>query len=248
MTALIVITGASRGIGAALARRAVAEGHRVLAIARSDCPHGESIRLDLGDPVAIEQRMPALLARCLAEPPDAAVLVNNAATIEPIGSDWDAAAALTHVALNLVAPMVLSQLFLRATAGLVIDRRIVNIGSGASTRAFDGWSLYGASKAGLDQFGRCLALEQERATHPADVVTVGPGVVDTEMQARIRAAEPAAFPLRPMFEELKAEGRLADPDAIADRLLRGMLGRRRYAGAVLRIEAFGDDCEAAAPA
>ena len=243
MARLFVITGASRGIGAALAAQAVAAGHRVLAIARGPCPHGDGLELDLGEPRLIEQILPARLAGYRNDGLEGAVLVNNAATIEPIGSDWSADAALAHVALNLVAPMVLARVFLGSFADLAIDKRIVNISSGAATRAFDGWSLYGASKAGLDQFTRCLALEQARAPHPADVVAVGPGVVDTGMQARIRAADPADFPLRPVFDELQAEGRLADPQQVAARLLAGMLGRRRYAGAVVRIEAFGDECE-----
>jgi benzil reductase ((S)-benzoin forming) len=240
MAWLFVITGASRGIGAALAGLAVDEGHDVLALARAECPAGRALALDLSQPATIEQVLPPLLAEYGTRPLDGAVLVNNAASIEPIGSDYDAAAAMHHLALNLVAPIVLSRVFLRAFAEHAIDKRIVNVTSGAAQRAFDGWSLYGAGKAGLDHFGRCLALEQQRAAHPADVVAVSPGVVDTGMQQRIRAADEAQFPLRPMFDDLKAGGRLADPKDIARRMLRGILGRRRYDGAVVRVEDFGD--------
>jgi benzil reductase ((S)-benzoin forming) len=243
MAWLFVITGASRGIGAALAQLAVDDGHHVLSIARGACPAGRSLSLDLSRPELIEPVLPGLLAdyRLL----DGAVLVNNAASIEPIGREYSAEAATRHFALNLVAPAVLSRVFLEAFASLAIDKRIVNVTSGAAQRAFEGWSLYGASKAGLDHFGRCLALEQQRVDHPADVVALSPGVVDTAMQASIRAANETQFPLRPMFDELKAGGRLADPQDIARLILRGILGPRRYEGAVVRVEDFGDTTPAA---
>jgi benzil reductase ((S)-benzoin forming) len=239
MAWLFVITGASRGIGAALARHAVEAGHEVLAIARGDCPAGSPVALDLSQPQSIEAVLAPRLAECRGRV-DGAVLVNNAATIEPIGGDYSAAEAMDHMALNLVAPAVLSRLFLAAFADAAIPKRIVNVTSGAAQRAFEGWSLYGASKAGLDQFGRCLALEQQRVAHPADVVSLSPGVVDTTMQARIRAADASQFPLRATFDELKASGKLADPDAVAQRMLDAILGSRRYDGAVVRIEEFGD--------
>jgi benzil reductase ((S)-benzoin forming) len=245
MAWLFVITGASRGIGASLAGLAVDEGHEVLAIARGECPAGRSVRLDLGQPETIEQVLPGLLGEYRSRPLDGVVLVNNAATIDPIGNTYSAAEATRHVAVNLVAPAVLTRLFLDVFASLAIAKRIVNVTSGAAQRAFEGWSLYGASKAGLDHFGRCLALEQQRVDHPADVVALSPGVVDTAMQASIRAADETQFPLRPMFDELKAGGRLADPQDIARLMLRGILGPRRYEGAVVRVEDFGDTTPAA---
>jgi benzil reductase ((S)-benzoin forming) len=234
----LVITGASRGLGAAVAIQAVAAGHRVLGIARGDSAAGDSLALDLGQPEQIERRLARAIAERIADDVDRYVLVNNAATVEPVGGDYDAVGAGRHIALNLTAAIVASRVFCRTLQPVSAPKRIVNISSGASTRAIEGWSLYCASKAGLDQFGRVLALEQQRADHPVDVVGVSPGVIDTAMQARIREADPAAFPDLDYFRALQAEGRLATPDEVAGKLLRGIGRDAAFAGEVLAIDAF----------
>jgi benzil reductase ((S)-benzoin forming) len=238
MPHLLVITGASRGIGAALAAQAVASGHRVLGIARHGSTEGDSLSLDLSRPDLIEPALRAALRERIDSGIDGYTLVNNAATLDPIGSDFDANAASTHMSVNLVAAIVASHAFIRSLADVAAAKRIVNISSGAATRAIEGWSLYCASKAGLDHFGRCLALEQQRAVHPVDVVGVSPGVVDTDMQARIRNADPAQFPDLPVFQAMQQQGHLASPYAVAAKLLRGILGPVRFGGQVLPIDEF----------
>jgi benzil reductase ((S)-benzoin forming) len=234
---LFLISGASRGLGAALAECALADGHSVISIARSPCPHGDWLALDLVDHARIEPAIGKTLA-LHAGRRDGYVLVNNAAMLEPIGSEHDSQAATDHLAVNLVAPVMLSRAFLRALTDVDAPKRIVNISSGAAVRPFDGWAMYCASKAGLDQFGRCLALEQQRARHPADVVSVSPGVIDTAMQATIRASDPDRFPLVDAFRGLQAEGELQSPAEVAAKLLRGALSARRFDGAVVELDAF----------
>jgi NAD(P)-dependent dehydrogenase (short-subunit alcohol dehydrogenase family) len=95
--------------------------------------------------------------------------------------------------------------------------RIVNVSSGAATRAYAGWSAYCATKAALRMAGQVVAVEADAyppgAAGPLDlaVVTYEPGVVDTAMQAEVRATPRAAFPALDRFLELHASGRLADP-------------------------------------
>jgi len=235
---LLLISGASRGLGAALAEHAIAQGHAVLTFARSPCAHGEWVPLDLADPIKAEQSFAAALARRGAESFDGYALVNNAATIEPIGTAYGAAQAQAHLAVNLVAPIALSRVFLRELAERDAAKRIVNVSSGAAQRAFAGWSLYCAAKAGLDHFGRCVALEQAQARFPVDVVNLSPGVIDTAMQARIRAASADEFPSVARFIDLARSGQLASPAAVARKLLAGIVGRRRYAGATVAIDEF----------
>lgn len=87
------------------------------------------------------------------------LLVNNAAVLGPVGSDFAMAEAARHYAINVLAPVALSQAFIAALADRAIRKRILNISSGAAVKAFAGWSLY-SSKAALEQFGRCQAVEQ----------------------------------------------------------------------------------------
>lgn len=234
---LFLISGASRGLGAALAECARTDGHAVVSIARSPCPHGEWLALDLVDHARIDPLVGGILAQHAGRH-DGYVLVNNAAMLEPIGSEHDSQAAADHLAVNLVAPVMLSRVFLRALADLDVPKRIVQISSGAATRPFDGWAMYCASKAGLDHFSRCLALEQHRARYPVDVVSVSPGVIDTAMQAAIRASDPDRFPMVDRFRSLQADGALQSPAEVAAKLLRGALSARRFDGAVVELDEF----------
>jgi benzil reductase ((S)-benzoin forming) len=238
MSLLLVITGASRGLGAALAVQAVAAGHRVLGIARGTSAAGDSLSLDLSQPEAIEAPLTEAITQRIGNGVSGYALVNNAATIDPVGTTYDAQAASAHMALNLTAPIIASRAFIRALESVPAAKRIINIGSGASTRAIEGWSLYCASKAGLDHFGRCLALEQQRARYPVDVVGVSPGLIDTTMQARIRAADPNEFPELDHFRALHSGGKLVSADKVATKLLLGIERADDFAGAVLTVDAF----------
>jgi NAD(P)-dependent dehydrogenase (short-subunit alcohol dehydrogenase family) len=121
--------------------------------------------------------------------------------------------------VGLEAPMLLTSAFLRATRAWAVDKRVLNVSSGAGRRAIAGWSAYCAAKAGLDHFSRVSALDEPQRPNPARIVSLAPGVIDTDMQAQLRSADPAGFPDKPRFEELKASGQLASPDAAARRVL-----------------------------
>ena len=80
--------------------------------------------------------------------------------------------------------------------------------------------MYSATKAALDQFSRCVALEQRDRTNGARIVALAPGMVDTAMQAAVRSANPADFAELPRFIAIKASGQLPTPQEAAQRLLR----------------------------
>ncbi|HEX5756479.1 MAG TPA: SDR family NAD(P)-dependent oxidoreductase [Arenimonas sp.] len=230
-----IITGASRGLGAALARAAVASGGAVLGLARQPSAAGESLCVDLGDPQAAADALAAALqARALGDFAQL-LLVNNAAVLGPVGSDYTVAEAARHYTINVLAPIALGQAFIAATAGLAARRRILNISSGAASRPFAGWNLYCSSKAALEMHGRCLALEQQTAACPVEVVAISPGVIDTGMQAQIRSCDAAVFPDVARFLALHQEGALQAPEAVASALLAGSASSRRFAGETLTL-------------
>lgn len=239
MSVFWLITGASRGLGAALARAAVARGDRVLGIARSPAAAGESLCLDLADLDALAAAVGARLAQAQrGEPaPQRWVLVNNAAVLGPIGSGWQAGDVEQVLRVNLGAPVVLARCFLDCLAGHPAPRLVLNVSSGAATRVIAGWSLYATSKAGLEHFGRCLAAEHRLDPRVA-VVSLSPGVIDTDMQARIRATGPQDFPDHARFVALHEQGALADPDTVAASILRGVDRGLRWEGASCRLEEF----------
>lgn len=235
MPALLIITGTTRGIGAALARQAVAADHHVIGLSRTPGDAGETLLTHLTDLRSLPERIQSALAAVRGKSVDRWVLVNNAAIIAPIGASGDPDALDIHFKTNLSAPITLARAFVAGLIDNAFPKRIINLSSGASSKPFHGWSAYCASKAGLDHFGRCLAAEQATEAHPVDVLGFSPGVVDTGMQAQIRASSEADFPDVGRFHQLQSGGQLANPERVAEVLLECALSPRRYAGAVLRV-------------
>lgn len=229
---LIILTGASRGLGAAMARQLLTADMHLLTLSRHPDPaladaagaSGtmlEQWALDVGHDIGSSARLETWLHQHTAAHFRSAALINNAGLLGPVGpidaSDAEALAAVLRVGLE--APLLLTSAFLRATRAWAIDKRVLNISSGAGRRPIAGWSAYCAAKAGLDHFSRVTALDEQHRPHPARIVSLAPGVIDTAMQEQIRAADGAGFPDKARFEELKAGGQLATPEAAAQRVL-----------------------------
>ncbi|MGI9015811.1 MAG: SDR family NAD(P)-dependent oxidoreductase [Euzebya sp.] len=179
-----LVTGASRGLGLALTSGLVAEGWRVIATARhgtelaqATAPLGNGVIPVSGD-VADPQHQ-AELARAVADGLD--LLVNNASSLGPSplpalgGVDLDAVHRVYEV--NVHAPLALIQATLpalRSAGGM-----IMNISSDAAIGAWEGWGVYGSSKAALDQLTAVLAAENPDLA----VYAVDPGDMRTQMHA-----------------------------------------------------------------
>lgn len=227
MKHLYVVTGASRGLGRAIALQLRERADTaVLTLSRTpdatlDAPHVTQWAMDLAHPVEaalkLEGWLTANLAGC-----ESASLVNNAALVTPPGpiDEVEPHALSQALRVGLEAPVLLSRAFLRATRGGPRVRRVLHISSGLGRRAMAGTAPYCAVKAGLDHFARALALDEAR--HGADaarVVSLAPGVVDTDMQVQLRGADPARFGDQPRFAALHEGGQLASPEAAAQAVL-----------------------------
>ena len=90
---------------------------------------------------------------------------------------------------------------------------------GPGRRAMASQAAYCAAKAGMDHFTRCVALDEAIKPHGAKVCSLAPGVIDTDMQVQLRGADPAAFPDRQNFANLKTGGQLTSPADAATRVL-----------------------------
>lgn len=220
----LLITGHSRGFGAALTREALARGAEVWGVARSPLAGAEAAgprfresAVDLARPEALLSWLEAAPLGAWLRGAGTAVLVNNAGVLGPVGraEDLDLAGIVRTVEVDLVAALVLTAAFARLTTD-VPDRRVVHVSSGAGRHAVGGWCVYGACKAALDHHARTLA-----ATAPTGfrVASLAPGVLDTAMQAEIRALPAERFPERQRFLELAHEGRLVPPERAAVRFL-----------------------------
>lgn len=230
---LTIITGASRGMGLAMAQRRLQAGHRLLAIARQTndtladaaaaLPEGTLTQWqqDLADPAAAATRLGAWLAAQDGNAFASATLINNAgviATIVPL-READPADLGHALRVGLEAPMALTAAFLRATTAWGGARRVLNISSGLGRRAMASQAAYCAAKAGMDHFSRCVALDEAALPNGARICSLAPGVIDTEMQVQLRSADPGDFPDQANFAQLKTGGQLTSADEAARRVL-----------------------------
>lgn len=227
---LAIVTGASRGLGAALATQLAESGHVVLGLSRRAGPLPAAVEqwpVDLADAAPVAQR----LAQWLRERRGAAsaTLINNAGVVSrpaPLEA-IDTADLCNAIRVGLEAPLLLTAAFLEATADWTVPRRVMLVSSGLGRRGMAGSASYCAAKAGLDNLARALALEQAERPHGARVASVAPGVIDTDMQQQLRGADPALFPERERFAALHRNGQLDSPAAAAAKLLR-LLAREDY--------------------
>lgn len=236
MRSLTIFTGASRGLGAALAEQLLQPGATLLGLSRRVNPalaalaaeRGATVEqwpIDLADPVGAAARVDAWLGAQDAEAFDGATLINNAAMLTAIGplDDADIGEQSRALRVGLEAPLLLTAAFLRRTRGWRARRagrvKVLNISSGLGRFAMASQANYCAVKAGLDHFSRAVALDQAHAPHPARIVSLAPGVIDTDMQAHLRGGAAERFPDRDRFVGMQTGGQLDAPATAAAKVL-----------------------------
>jgi benzil reductase ((S)-benzoin forming) len=239
MSQAMVISGASRGLGAACLELAVQRGVRVLGLARS---FPEPVRrlaqesdgqvaLRAGDLSDLDGGLPTVaeLAAFLSGADDV-VLLNNVGTAEPVGAvgRLGAASIAAAVATNLTAAMLLTDAFLAAVdvgdgpalsvAPALSRVQVVFVSSSAARRPKAGTAAYCATKAGGEMF--IESLRAELADDPrCRVDTFDPGGMDTDMHRTLRERTSGYFPDRDRLRDVAASGRLASPRTVARRLM-----------------------------
>lgn len=214
-----IVTGHTRGLGAAIAAELIARGIPVLGLARGRAAASapgllSEIDIDLADAAALAALLAGGALKDWLAGAGTTLLVNNAGMIAPVGplAEQDPLAALRAVTLNVGAPLALAAAVVRAVGG---ERRILHVSSGAGRNAYPGWSVYCATKAALDRHAEAVLQDGDPSVR---CCSLAPGVIDTGMQAEIRATPASRFPMKERFVQLKAQGALAAPEACARQL------------------------------
>ncbi len=211
-----VVTGASRGLGSGLAAAFAARGMGLGLCARSlpAAPPGSdalTAAVDVRDADAVERFTREVVERFGRID----LWVNNAGVLEPIGplADTDPEELRRNVDVNVLGVAYGSAAFARHVRGRVGRGLLINISSGAATTVYLGWAAYCASKAAVDMLTAVVASEERGAGLAA--LALSPGIIDTDMQALIRATPASVLPASDRFRTLHAEGRFNAPDQVA---------------------------------
>lgn len=229
------ITGISSGIGNALAHALLKAGFTVYGLGRSNTINESNyhfIPLDLRKVEAVARfNFPQIQAQSY-------LLINNAGMIGeilPVG-ELSSDHFFDVMQVNAVAPQVLINTFIQTFSRQQVPLHVVNISSGAARRPIDAWASYCASKAALDLFAETVKAEMH-ARHKTlfAIHAIAPGVVDTPMQSRIRAASPEKFLESKRFQDLKSNQELITPEHVATKIIQVIANPAAYPNTVMSL-------------
>lgn len=228
---LFMITGVSSGLGEQIANKLIIRKEKLVAIGRKftksqldiSQKSPELIHLLYCD-LANEKQLNILLDKFTGDyfkDVNEIVFINNAGVIGPIqkvGQYFDSNSMKNNINVNYFAPLILINQLVRI-APITKKIKIINISSGAATKAVEGWSLYCSSKAAIKMF--LSVLEKERRN--VEVLNIDPGVMDTKMQQLIRNSNLSEFPLIEQFQKYKDDGQLKDAVTVADEIMKRII-------------------------
>ena len=213
----VVVTGASRGLGASLVERATQLGAAVAGCARTAPIHHVALAaaVDVADHAAVND-FAADVVRQLG-PID--LWINNAAVIDPVAPlrDQHPDDVSGMLGINVVGVWNGTAAFVRHRRSVGGGGTVINVSSGVALRASAGTGLYSATKAAVDRLTEATALEE--ADHGITAWAIQPGIVDTAMQASLRSAAPDDFPRAAEFRAFHERGAFNPGAYVADWLL-----------------------------
>lgn len=217
---LLILTGHTKGLGKAILDRFLSlKSIQIVAVSRTSLELSDDrlteIHMDLNDLASLEVKLPLLFPKGDF---DKVILINNAGWIGEVKAvgKLHPKGIRQAMNLNLLAPMILSDAFVKAYSALQGQKLICNISSGAAQKPLAGWAEYCSSKAGLAMFSRVAADELRDLGFR--VFSLAPGIIDTEMQAEIRKADLSDFPASDRFSKYKTEGQLSSAEEVAEKV------------------------------
>ena len=235
------VSGASRGIGAACAKRFSAAGMRLVLCSRSApvLPENEGVISRQVD-VRSETEVQALTSEAESRFGAIDLWVNNAGVLEPIRPVRDVSVEefRNHIDTNLTGVFIGSRCYVNHLRRLSRGGVLINLSSGAAWSAYSGWGAYCAGKAAVERLTEVIQIEEEGIGLRAH--SVAPGVVDTAMQKLIRSSSAENFPDLERFVQMKRDENFNEADFVAREFLSIAFDpARRPEGVAYRVE-YGD--------
>lgn len=223
-----IITGASKGLGEAIVKELIGKNNTIYYLSRS-----QNVKLE---ELAASQQMELIFEECDLSNIEQAqtvftkilgsidmqhanniTLINNAGMVNPIKNvgTIEKEEMISNVHLNLLTPMLLSEIFIKHMKNIPVQAVIANITSGAANRPISGWSAYCSTKAGLNMFTNTIGVEQVEGQGNVVAIGFSPGIMDTDMQETIRSANQDDFSSIDQFKEFHEKGMLRSPSFVA---------------------------------
>ena len=223
---LVIITGGSKGIGKSLVKRFCEEKYSVVSISRTKLDFSHRFFLtqffiDITSFEKVEKVFKKIDDLVSKSDLKQIFLINNAGRIGEIRKveNLSSSDITKTIDLNLSAPIILSSLFLSILKPKAKSSRIINISSGASVSPYYGWMAYCCSKAGVEMMTKTISIEQSEDTFFKSL-SIKPGVVDTQMQDKIRQSSRQDFKDVDKFIQLKKQRRLYSADYSAEKIFK----------------------------
>lgn len=223
MDNVLIITGGNKGLGYGLSKEYHKNGYRVISISRNKIAKLyalEQYQCDLSKSEAIEDVVNEIFSHLDEKTTKTLTLINNAGdlgnvkTIEKIAPE-----EISYtIRVNLIAPLILNSLFIKLSKGWECKKKIINISSGAAINPYESWSMYCASKAGVDMMTKVISKEQKEIKNGVKIVSIYPGIVDTNMQEKVREIPKENFKSVQRFIDFYEHGELFTPKQVAKKI------------------------------
>lgn len=232
------VSGTSKGIGKALAEELLkSDTNYVIGFSRTNSikhKHFEFIEIDLTKP---EKVMDFRFINIIDA--ESISLINNAGMIghvEHVGL-IDNNSIVDVFNININAPAILMNNFIKAYQDVPCRKLVINISSGVSKYPMESWSAYCSSKSALDMFTSVASLEQRilNPEFPIVLFSVAPGIVDTKMQDEIRNVDKSSFSGVGKFTRYKTENKLDKPLTVAQKLIKLIDNHDKISGTILDL-------------
>ena len=240
MEKILIITGGSKGLGLGLAKEYHKNGYRVISISRSKAEKlyfEEQYQCDLSKNEIIESVVKEIFLHLDKNNTQQLTLINNAGdlgtvnTLENLVPD-----EISYpIQVNLTAPLVLSSQFIKSSKEWNCKKQIINISSGAAVNPYESWVMYCASKAGLDMMTKVVSKEQKELANGVSIVSIYPGIVDTDMQEKARNTPKEHFKAVQRFIDFHKHGDLFSPEQVAKQIYLLDVGGELKSGRILDV-------------